>query len=213
MGNLSAHFGVDLGHISPYNRSGNAILDSTQSAYSHVRKTKTYRGGLPKQDRTGRWRAVVGHDRHGVPVRFQVGTRNTSEAEALRRLNAIRDLYKRQCADFGQNHWAPWVQEWATKLTHAIPVVAYTPPKAIETGVSDVAEYLMQMGRISCDLPPQCGVKLLRTHGTVLRLPEAIIQMILGRHRQILPRHGDVSPRITPTQPNKRGRICSVFTP
>ena len=55
---------------------------------------KSYRGGLPKPDSLGRWRPVVGRLRNGKPQRFQIGNRrDTSEGDALRRLNHIRDLW------------------------------------------------------------------------------------------------------------------------
>ncbi|MGD0901000.1 MAG: hypothetical protein ABR915_24475, partial [Thermoguttaceae bacterium] len=61
-------------------------------------RPRSNRGGLPKPDSLGRWRPEVGVDHEGTRVRFQVGNkRDTTEAEALKRLNAIRDLYDRQC--------------------------------------------------------------------------------------------------------------------
>ncbi len=62
----------------------------------------------------------------GKVARFQVGTRKaTSEVEALKRLNAIRDLYDRQCRELGLDYWAGWVQSWAMKLSQGVPVVVH----------------------------------------------------------------------------------------
>ena len=86
-------------------------------------RPKTYHGGLPKPDSLGRWRPVVGRTPDGKPARFQVGTRKTSEADALKRLEAIRDLYDRQCTELGLDYWVGWVQCWAVKLAQGVPVV------------------------------------------------------------------------------------------
>jgi hypothetical protein len=52
----------------------------------------------------------------GKAARFQVGSRNTTaEAEALKRLDAIRDLYDRQCRELGLDYGAGWVRAWAMK--------------------------------------------------------------------------------------------------
>ena len=52
-------------------------------------RPKSNRGGLPNPDSLGRWRPEVGVDHEGTRVRFQVGNkRDTTEAEALKRLNA-----------------------------------------------------------------------------------------------------------------------------
>jgi hypothetical protein len=84
---------------------------------------KTYRSGLPKPDNLGRWRPVVGRQQNGKPQRFQVGKKQgTSEGDALRRLNHIRDLYDRQCADEGIDYWAGWALPWAQRLAQGIPV-------------------------------------------------------------------------------------------
>jgi len=63
-------------------------------------------------------------------VRFQVGTKKTSEVEAMRRLDAIRNLYDRQCAELGLDFWAGWVWSWAIKLAQAVPVVVHASPAA-----------------------------------------------------------------------------------
>jgi len=67
-------------------------------------------------------------------VRFQVGNkRDATEAEALKRLNAIRDLYDRQCAELKINYWAGWVRGWAGKLAQGVPVVVDASPAAVST--------------------------------------------------------------------------------
>ncbi len=93
-------------------------------------RPKTYHGGLPQPDSLGRWRPVVGRTQDGKPARFQVGTRKTSKADALKRLEAIRDLYDRQCAELGSDYWLGWVQCWAVKLAQGIPVVVHASSAA-----------------------------------------------------------------------------------
>ena len=93
-------------------------------------RPKTYHGGLPKPDRLGRWRPVVGRTQDGKTARFQVGTRKTSEADASRRLEAIRDLYDRQCAELGRDYWVGWVQCWAVKLAQGVPVLVHASSAA-----------------------------------------------------------------------------------
>ena len=95
-------------------------------------RPRSNRGGLPKPDSLGRWRPEVGCDHEGNRVRFQVGNkRDTSEAEALKRLNAIRDLYDRQSAELRLNFWAGWVRGWALRLSQGVPVVVEASPAAI----------------------------------------------------------------------------------
>jgi hypothetical protein len=92
---------------------------------------KSYRGGLPKPDSLGRWRPVVGRLRNGKPQRFQIGNRrDTSEGDALRRLNHIRDLYDRQCADDSIDYWAGWTLRWAQRLAQGVPVRVYASDHA-----------------------------------------------------------------------------------
>ena len=94
-------------------------------------RVRSNRGSLPNPDALGRWRPEVGRDLKGKRVRFQVGNkRDTSEAEAVRRLNAIRDLYDRQCAELHLTHSAPSVQGWALKLAQGVPVVVKASPMA-----------------------------------------------------------------------------------
>ena len=86
---------------------------------------KSYRGTLPKPDSQGRWRPVVGRSAEGKPQRFQVGkVTDTTTAEAQRRLDYIRDLWDRQCAEHGIDFWAGWVMPWANRLA-AGPVRVY----------------------------------------------------------------------------------------
>ena len=96
--------------------------------------SRSNRGGLPKPDSLGRWRPEVGCDHEGNRVRFQVGNkRDTTEAEALKRLNAIRDLYDRQCAELNLKFWSGWVRGWALKLAQGVPVLVEASPFAIST--------------------------------------------------------------------------------
>lgn len=87
-------------------------------------RPKSNRGGLPKPDPLGRWRPEVGVNSEGKRVRFQVGNRrDTTEAEARKRLDAIRDLYDRQCAELKIDFWAGWVLGWAEKLARGVPIL------------------------------------------------------------------------------------------
>jgi hypothetical protein len=89
-------------------------------------RPRTYRRELPQPDERGRMRPVVGRTLEGVPARFTVGTHaTTSPADALKRLNAIRDLYARQCAELGIDYWAGWVHSWAVRLAQGVPIVVY----------------------------------------------------------------------------------------
>lgn len=87
---------------------------------------KSYRGGLPRPDNQGRIRPVVGRNRDGKPQRFTVGNvRDTTQAECLKRLDAIRDLYDRQCAEHGIDFWANWAHPWAHRLAKGTPARAH----------------------------------------------------------------------------------------
>ena len=99
-------------------------------------RPRTYRRSrLPKADAQGRWRVVVGQGQDGRLARFQIGNRKTtSEAEALRRLQAIISLYDRQCHELGLDCWAGWVQCWAYKMSQAVPIVVHASPAANNNG-------------------------------------------------------------------------------
>jgi hypothetical protein len=92
---------------------------------------KSYRGQLPKPDSQGRWRPVVGRSGDGKPQRFYVGNkRDTTEAEAQRRLDYVRDLYDRQCAEHGTDYWAEWTLLWAQRLASGPPIKVYASTTA-----------------------------------------------------------------------------------
>jgi hypothetical protein len=66
------------------------------------------------------------------PARFTVGTHETtSPADAMKRLDAIRNLYDRQCKELGLDYWAGWVQGWALRLAQDIPIVVYASDFAL----------------------------------------------------------------------------------
>ncbi len=79
---------------------------------------KYYNCKLPKPDSQGRYRPVVGKNREGKPVKFQVGTvRTTTTAEAQRRLDSIRLLYQKQCEYLGIAYWGAGYHQWAIQLS------------------------------------------------------------------------------------------------
>ena len=81
---------------------------------------KSYRCSVPKPDKQGRVRAVVGG------TRFQIGNvRDTTQSEVSKRLEAIRDLYDRQCSELGIDFWANWTLPWAHKLAQGTPAKAH----------------------------------------------------------------------------------------
>ncbi|MGA2062718.1 MAG: hypothetical protein ABSG67_19775 [Thermoguttaceae bacterium] len=87
---------------------------------------KTYRGALPKPDSQGRWRPVVGRSHNGKPQRFQIGNKkDASESVAKHRLDYIRDLYDRQCAELGIDFWARWTLPWAVRLASDYPIKVF----------------------------------------------------------------------------------------
>jgi hypothetical protein len=93
-------------------------------------RPKTYRRKLPRPDERGRIRGVVGqsrdYDGKMYPARFTVGNAaDTAPANAMRRLDAIRDLYARQCAELGVDYWVGWIWCWAARLAQAVPLVVY----------------------------------------------------------------------------------------
>ena len=87
---------------------------------------RAYRGDLPKPGKQGRIRPVVGRGRDGKSQRFHVGNiRDTTQAECIKRLDAIRDLYDRQCAEHGIDFWANWALPWAHRLAKGTPAKAH----------------------------------------------------------------------------------------
>ena len=132
---------------------------------------KSYRGALPKPDSQGRWRPVVGRLRDGVPQRFYVGNkRDTTESEAQRRLDYIRDFYDRQCAEHGIDFWAGWAIPWALRLASG-PIKVYSSDTA-KGNAGQAAEEVSVVQRLqSWGVPVQIadpelqasGYKFLRT--------------------------------------------------
>lgn len=127
---------------------------------------KSNRGGLPRPDSLGRLRPVVGRLRNGKPQRFQVGNRrDTSEGDALRRLNHIRDLYDRQCADHGIDFWAGWALPWAQRLAQGVPVRVYASDSAHKND-GQAAEELSEIYKLQAwGLPIQIADPELQASG------------------------------------------------
>lgn len=72
---------------------------------------KSYRGKLSKPDRNGDVRPEVGGKR------FTVGNvRSVSTGEMERRLNAIRDLFDRQCDYHKIDYWSAFLLPFAKKI-------------------------------------------------------------------------------------------------
>lgn len=89
-----------------------------------VRHKKCNGGKLPSPDKLGRWRPEVGQDARGRRVRFQVGTRGqSSEHDAQKRLEAIRDFYQRQCQEHGIDFWGEGSLHFAKRMSQSIPVI------------------------------------------------------------------------------------------
>src|SRR5208283_3895398 len=89
------------------------------------RMAKTHNCQLPKPDKQGRYRPVVGRIESGKPQRFQVGrVKDTTAAEAQRRLDYIRLLYDRQCQEENCDYWAGSMLPWAIRLASG-PIKAY----------------------------------------------------------------------------------------
>jgi hypothetical protein len=76
-----------------------------------ARKTK-----LASRDSRRRIRQVKGKLASGKNARFQIADRETSDAEAERRLATIHSLYEKQCKRFGLDHWANWTWQVANEI-------------------------------------------------------------------------------------------------
>lgn len=86
---------------------------------------KVYRGKLPKPDARGYLRPEVGGHK------FTLGhVRDISQGEAYRRLDAIRDLYERQCRHGEIDYWSASVLPWAKKLAAGERLVFSVTPYA-----------------------------------------------------------------------------------
>lgn len=126
---------------------------------------KSYRGSLPKPDSQGRWRPVVGRSADCKPQRFQVGkVTDTTAAEAQRRLDYIRDLWDRQCAEHGIDYWAGWVLPWACRLASG-PIRVYGS-KHSKINSGQAAEEVAIVQRLqSWGMPIQIADPELETSG------------------------------------------------
>jgi hypothetical protein len=58
----------------------------------------------------------------GKNARFQTADRETSDAEADRRLATIHSLYEKQCKRFGLDHWANWTWQVAIEIGAGRPI-------------------------------------------------------------------------------------------
>jgi len=124
---------------------------------------KSYRGDLPKPDSQGRYRPAVGQLRDGRVRRFQVGNvKDTTQAEAQRRLDYIRDLYDRQCTELGIDYWADWTLPWAIRLAAGPPIKVY-PSEDAQTNSGQAAEEVSIVRRLqSWGIPIEiCDTDLL----------------------------------------------------
>lgn len=108
-----------------------------------VMAAAAYRGKLPKPDPNGVWRPYVGKYRNGKAARFTVGNRrDVSEGEAQRRLDAVRDLYDKQCKAVGLPYWHNDVLETAQQIAAGqSPTIQYangdgSPGEALLKAVS-----------------------------------------------------------------------------
>jgi hypothetical protein len=71
---------------------------------------------LPSRDARQRIRITKGRMPKGDLARFQIADRETSDAEARRRLDVIHSLYEKQCKRSQLNHWTIWAHAVATEL-------------------------------------------------------------------------------------------------
>ena len=113
----------------------------------------------------------MGRSQDGTPQRFQVGNkRDTSEAEALRRLNHIRDFWDRQCAEHHIGYWAGWALPWARRMAQGVPVRVLGSTLA-QTNQGQAAEELAVVYQLqSWGLPIQIADPDLRTSGQTSEL-------------------------------------------
>ena len=116
---------------------------------------KTHSCQLPKPDQQGRYRPVVGRSESGKPQRFQVGrVKDTTAAEAQRRLDYIRLLYDRQCQEENCDYWAGSMLPWAIRLASG-PVKVYGSSYS-KTNAGQAAEEVSIVFRLqSWGLPVQ----------------------------------------------------------
>ena len=103
----------------------------------------------------GRYRPVVGRIESGKPQRFQVGrVKDTTAAEAQRRLDYIRLLYDRQCQDENIDYWAGSMLPWAIRLANG-PIKVYGSSYS-KTNPGQAAEEVSNVFRLqSWGLPVQ----------------------------------------------------------
>jgi len=107
---------------------------------------KAYRGKLAKPDSRGYLRPEVGGHR------FTLGhVRDISQGEAQSRLDAIRELYERQCLRGGIDHWAAHLLPWAKKLAAGERLVLSVSPYAKANGgqaaeEAQAVEWLKSLG-------------------------------------------------------------------
>jgi hypothetical protein len=132
---------------------------------------KSYRGDLPEPDKQGRIRPVVGRLIDGPPKRFQVGNvKDTTQAEAKRRLDYIRDLYDRQCTELGIDYWATWTLPWAMRLAAGPPIKVY-PSEHAQSNSGQAAEEVSIVRKLqSWGVPVEiCDTDLLSSGSRFIR--------------------------------------------
>jgi hypothetical protein len=150
---------------------------------------KSYRGALPNADSQGRWRPVVGRQLNGKPQRFQIGNkRDTTEAEAQRRVGFIRDLYDRQCQELGIDFWANWTLPWAVRLAAGVPIKVCASDYA-KANDGQAAEEVMKFHQLaSWGVPVQIADPdlLASGHGFLTRQIEAEVNKAVQQALQRL---------------------------
>ena len=106
---------------------------------------------------------MVGRSRDGSPQRFQVGNvKDTTQAEARRRLDYIRDLYDRQCTELAIDYWAKWTLPWAIRPAAGPPIKVY-PSEHAQSDSGQAAEEVSNVRRLqSWGVPVEiCDTDLL----------------------------------------------------
>lgn len=113
---------------------------------------RAYRGDLPKPDKNGDVRPEVG------AKRITVGNvRHVSNGEMERRLDAIRDLFDRQCDYHRINYWSAWMLPFAKKIGKGHRLTLHVSDYARKNSgqASEEAQGLQMLRDLGLDIVPE----------------------------------------------------------